>query len=1004
MRKLFIGIGLLITLIVAAILILPSLIPASTYKKTIEQQISAKLGRNVTIAGDVKLSVFPSLSANAQDVTIDNGDDFSASPFISMDSLQANVKLLPLLKKQVEITKFTLVRPKISLEKLKNGNVNWVFGAKSTTAKATTNSDSFLRDGRYTDLQISLGVFNLKDGDIKFTDAISGKNHTLASVNVKMSMLGMDKPFKLEGNLVFDNIPIVLDTRLETPKSFLNAQASPFFIKLKSGLITLNADGKFTPSKQLAFDVNFDADIPSISKLDTALGIQNPYGALSEKVKLKAKLSFDGKNMDAKNAVLSLSSNMISTEFEGDFVAGAKPSASGDLAIKINDLFNLQKTLGFNYPQSSVVNSLDLSTSLTTNGTITQGKNVVFILKGDKINADYKGNAQFDNALSLDGDFNMSSPSFSDLTSKLGLKPFKGGESIGDFNVSGRASGLIDQLNLTNIDFKTKGDQFNASYQGNIKLGNVITLNGNFDAFIPSVNTLATQTGITFPLASALGTLNTSGQISGTPEALALTGLSTKLSDGILNFQFEGQVQTGQSLNYDGQLSANITSIRELTALTGTKLAESTKQGEIYGPFALSGQTKGTAENIQFTNANLRLDDIIGTGSFGANLATTKPMISGTLDLQGLDIRPYTVAQNPSEKIQPWSEKPLNLAILNLLDADLNLNTPNILVGRMSMGQSNIKTQIKNGVLTTSIPNVSLYGGQGDLDMTVNAKQPVATVALDFTLKDIDGQGFLGAAAGFTKLTGNTGTTMKFRGSGRSQADIMRSLSGDGNFELAEGIISGVDIGQFVGGLDSALKSGALPAGIGSGYTTPFNKLAGLFTVNKGVLTVGDFSLNSETVRADGSGTLDIGQQKIDFSLQPKLINATGLAGFGIPIKFTGNFGSVSAGLDTALLGNIIAAKAKAQLQSQITNKIGGDVGGILGSVLGGASTDTGSQPQSTQGSEDILGDVLGGLLGTPEPQQPAENTGQEELKKEEEKKEEVDPLEKALQDLFGGN
>lgn len=1085
MRKILIGLGILITLVAIAALALPSLIPASVYKTKIEQQVSAKLGRNVTIAGDVKLSVFPSLSANAKSVTIENGAGFSSAPFITMESLQANVKLMPLLKKQVEISNFTLIKPKISLEKLKNGDVNWSFSEKNTSV--TTQADSFKRDGRLADLQISLGQFTLKDGDIKYSDLMAGKSHSLKSVNMKVSMLGMDKPATAKGDLIIDGIAVSIDTRLETPKAFLNGQIAPFFIDLKSDLITMTANGKFTASEHLTFDAIFDVDVPSISKLDKPLGIQNPYGALSEIVKLKADLSFDGTSMRAKNAALSLSSNMITTNFNGDFVAGPKPTASGDLSVNISDLFGLQKTLGFNYPQTAIVSSLNLSTKLTTNGTTTQGENIAFNLRGDGISADYKGSAKFENALSLDGNFSANSPSLSALTIKLGMSAVKRSEVIGDFAVSGRVSGLIDKLSLTGIDFKTKGSQLNATYQGDVKLdqpltlngkfdaqspsaqtlieafglgkmagvkalgkidisgqisgpsdaiyikslnfktendlltasylgdittGKTVSLNGNFKAFIPSVKNLSAQAGIMIPYVDALGSLNTKGTVSGAPDALVLSGLSTKLDGGLLNLQFDGTAKTGKVLSYEGELSTSITSIRKLATLGGTQLAASTTQGEIYGPFSLSGLAKGTAKDIRFSNASLRVDDIIGAGSFRANLMAAKPMLTGTLDLQGLNLRPYMVAQNPSGKIKPWSEEPLNLTVLNLFDADFALNTPNILVSRLEMGQSNIKTRVKNGVMTTNIPNVSLYGGTGDLDMAVNARQAATKVDLDFTLKNVDGNGFLGAAAGFTQLTGNTGTTMKFRGSGRTQAEIMRSLSGNGDFELAEGVVSGVDIGQFVGGLDSALSSGALPAGIGSTYTTPFNKLAGLFTINGGVLTVGDFSLNSETVRADGSGTLDIGRQKIDFSLQPKLLNATGLAGFGIPIRFTGNFGGVSAGLDTQLLGNIVAARAKQQLQNEITNRVGGGLDGVLGDVLGGVlgtPNNTGTQaPKAEQKPEGLLGDVLGGLLGTPTPQQaPTEEPKNEEPKPEEKKEEEKkqeDPLEKALKDLFGGN
>ena len=111
---------------------------------------------------------------------------------------------------------------------------------------------------------------------------------------------------------------------------------------------------------------------------------------------------------------------------------------------------------------------------------------------------------------------------------------------------------------------------------------------------------------------------------------------------------------------------------------------------------------------------------------------------------------------------------------------------------------------------------------------------------------------------------------MSFRGSGRSQAEIMRSLKRSGKvragrrcrFWRRHSAICWRDRQQ-------PYKAGASLLDLGSQYTTPFDKLAGLFTVNKGVLTIGGFSLNSTSVIADGSGRVDIGQQSVDFSLQP---------------------------------------------------------------------------------------------------------------------------------------
>ncbi|MCF6276110.1 MAG: AsmA-like C-terminal region-containing protein, partial [Robiginitomaculum sp.] len=476
------------------------------------------------------------------------------------------------------------------------------------------------------------------------------------------------------------------------------------------------------------------------------------------------------------------------------------------------------------------------------------------------------------------------------------------------------------------------------------------------------------------------------------------------------NLQFQGNAAKAKTLSYDGQLNVDISSLRKLAELTGTQLAPNTDVGPVYGPFSLSGKATGTATQAKFANAIVKIDALEGRGNFNANLVG-KPKIDGKLSMNNLDIRPYQAAmyaQRP-KGLQPWSEEPLNLAFLNLFDANFTLNTPNIILTTMVMGQSSIETTVKNGRLKTNIPNVSLYGGKGALDMELNAAGAVPQVAMDFTLNDVNGKSLLGSVANFTKLTGNTGTTMRLKGAGRSQAEIMRSLSGGGNFELAEGVISGVDLNQFVGGLNTALQNRALPAGIGSAYTTPFKKLAGLFSIENGVVTIGDFNIDADTVYAAGAGTLDLGQQRVDFSLRPRLKQGKGLAGFGIPIKLSGNFGGVKAGLDTDLMTKIMTARAKAELQNQITDKVGGDLGGIIGGLLGNpqpVQQPPGQQPAAEQPAQpekpkDPLTGLLGDLLGDKEPK-PAPEQAEDDKKDDEKKKQ--DPLEKALNDLFGGD
>ena len=98
MKKILIGIIIIVILLVIGAVALPSLVPSSVYKDKIESQLSQELS-DVRVIGDIKLSVFPVIKANAGRVEIDNPNGFRSEQFAAMDAMSARVKLLPLFSK-----------------------------------------------------------------------------------------------------------------------------------------------------------------------------------------------------------------------------------------------------------------------------------------------------------------------------------------------------------------------------------------------------------------------------------------------------------------------------------------------------------------------------------------------------------------------------------------------------------------------------------------------------------------------------------------------------------------------------------------------------------------------------------------------------------------------------------------------------------------------------------------------------------------------------------------
>ena len=268
MKKLLIGTGLVVVLGVVGLVALPSLIPSSVYKEKIEAQLEKELARNVTVSGDVKLSVFPVIKANAGRVEIDNPDGFSTQQFASMDGMSARVKLWPLLSKRVEIASFTLKNPQINLEKTASGATNWSFGEDKPTSDVSDDGP-FKRDGRFSDIETSIGNFTLENGSISYVDKTQDTNHDLNDVNVSFSIPSLADPIKIDGALTYNDLPAEVDLELDSPRAFLNGQAAPIDLKFKTEFAELDAKGQFLPGEDISFNLDMSGDVSDVAKLVT---------------------------------------------------------------------------------------------------------------------------------------------------------------------------------------------------------------------------------------------------------------------------------------------------------------------------------------------------------------------------------------------------------------------------------------------------------------------------------------------------------------------------------------------------------------------------------------------------------------------------------------------------------------------------------------------------------------------------------------------------------------
>ncbi len=195
----------------------------------------------------------------------------------------------------------------------------------------------------------------------------------------------------------------------------------------------------------------------------------------------------------------------------------------------------------------------------------------------------------------------------------------------------------------------------------------------------------------------------------------------------------------------------------------------------------------------------------------------------------------------------------------------------------------------------------------------------------------------------------------------------MRSLSGAAKIRFEDGAIKGVNLAEIARTIESALTGSA----IGGAAKTDFAELSGSFVIKGGIAANKDLRLLNPFVRLNGAGLIDIGNQTLDYRVEPKAVSSrTGqggafdLGGIGIPFRIKGPWSNPSyepdlSGVMSSTLDSIL--KGGNPLDSL---KNGGDVGGLLQGLGGQPEDATDKKNDQKKKKKDNPLDPLKGLFG----------------------------------------
>jgi AsmA protein len=199
----------LIVLVILAIVIAPMVINLEKYKPQIEAQAAKALDRPVKLGGKLEPSIFPWIGVEVTDVHIGNPAGFESKDFVSVNSFEVRVKLLPLLSREVEVSRLVVKNPAIVLEKKKNGMANWE-GLGSTKQAASPKSEPSETQGLPIKT-LQVGEFSIANGRVTYIDQAAGTRQEITDFNLSVDDFSLERPFDIRMNAVADGKPLAMN-------------------------------------------------------------------------------------------------------------------------------------------------------------------------------------------------------------------------------------------------------------------------------------------------------------------------------------------------------------------------------------------------------------------------------------------------------------------------------------------------------------------------------------------------------------------------------------------------------------------------------------------------------------------------------------------------------------------------------------------------------------------------------------------------------------------------
>jgi uncharacterized protein involved in outer membrane biogenesis len=665
----------IVAVVAIALVLLVTIVNPNRFKPFIVKAVYQSTGRTIALDGDISWKIYPNLGVTIKQVSLSNPASFSESNFMTLNSADVSVGLIPLLSNHIVVK--TLAIDGLNLPLIKqNGVNNWTF----TPPNQESNIAS-AEGGKPQPLRLEMSAFSFTNATLNYADRDLKQNY-----GVKNANLIVDTDFR--GGITFDQGAEQLSLNKvkfkynDLAQGKLNFEVKQFAKPIYSGdlaidKLALNSilDQFNIASKQrhgmslldnVIFSGNINGDTNNLTLKDfkfnlsdkfkgnVALSLKNfanpVYSGNLDLEKFNLNQLLDSLNIavtERKNKPLLNSFAISSNGFSGDknnislkglkVSAGdsvsasfgslqvkdfTKPSVMGDVTIPT---FNLNKTLDglgiaiAERKNKPLLNSFAFSGGFNANQSSANLSNVKLSV-GDSLKAAFSS-LQIQNFAnpSVSGAINLSETNLNKVLDGLGIAVAerKNKPLLNSFAINSSFKATTNSVNLNGANFK-----FGTLLSGNTTVAVQNFANPKYSGSINlptfSLNGVMQQLGMTPPDISNKALLNQvmlNTSFSGSMNTISLSQLRAKIANSTATGNVN--VSSFKPLAFSENITIDQMDVADFSNVNGYRVPM--RQLQFSGNSSIGSNmelaTLGGKQNIQIGNITvlgISLDKLVG--------------------------------------------------------------------------------------------------------------------------------------------------------------------------------------------------------------------------------------------------------------------------------------------------------------------------------------------------------------------------------------------------------